>query len=919
MFDEIITGHDIVNHSELLGRTVAGKPEPDIFMLAALRMGLNPRNCIGFDDSLNGALAIRAAGMACVAIGTEREILVPEADLVIPDLSEINLETIHELAASKASSAGFKGAIFDFDGVVVDTVAEHFQAWKTALEEEFRRYPDKYGRDRVLGSHEFQNSINGRTNDVATRTILVHHPEGELKRVVSRKRVLFKQLVARRDDIRFYSTIRLIKQLRANGIKIALGTASANAVSTLEELGLRSLFDAVVDSSQASGTTKLSIFKVAASQLGLEAQDCVVFEDAKPGVEAAKRAGMRCIGVDRAHLPQILEAADLIVDDLEEVDFKGVENLFGLTLASSTMDSGRVAKFSSSGGPVAPQESIPIVSTFKGAIFDLDGVLINSRPQHFQVWKSLFEAEFRKYPYKYDVNRKFTYREFLNNVYGNEGSATISSILTKHTGEEVARLAEKRRRDFIEAILREDVALYENTIELLRTLKAAGIKIALATSIAEADIILRKLGMDTLFDAVVDSSQVSDSTKRGIFRLAAEMLELRPSECIVFEDSKPGITAAKTAGMLCIGVNRADQPDLLKAADKVLDQLVAVDTEWLRQFFIEKSPTVFTDSVDRRVIEHLAQRVGIDLEAMQRIFHTSLKPGSVSFQEPTTSWESLLYYLLAGRFYFCIDDTFDTHNLSDPRIDPYVDDVPTYLDTDAYYHTEMRRILYGEDHFNLPETEHQNCLPAYVVHVPRSHFGRYATPEAQTEFLAKVLIHEWIEHFMPYYEGPMPEDYIPHNELFAPAEGKLAAIEKAAARGAIGDLYTLVYNYYVFHDPAGTLKKAIFEAIKEIEDRESANFLVRGISSDADLLAWYTYQFEHKSLSIPALSALLYQNRTENSVIRDAVRAVNSRSLSRFRHPVTKQVLLLPPSASLEDAAEFEVVDLLDPREKHRV
>ena len=109
-----------------------------------------------------------------------------------------------------------------------------------------------------------------------------------------------------------------LKQLRAAGIGVALGSASKNAMTILNRLQLTPLFDAIIDGTKVSkAKPNPEVFLKGAEALGLQPAECVVFEDAAAGIEAAIAGGMRCVGIGS---PEILGKANLVVGGLNEMN-----------------------------------------------------------------------------------------------------------------------------------------------------------------------------------------------------------------------------------------------------------------------------------------------------------------------------------------------------------------------------------------------------------------------------------------------------------------------------------------------------------------------------------------------------------------------------------------------------------------------
>jgi beta-phosphoglucomutase len=108
----------------------------------------------------------------------------------------------------------------------------------------------------------------------------------------------------------------LIRQLRKEGTKVALASSSKNAKMVVDILQIQDDFDAVVDGGMiVHSKPNPEIFLLAAKMLGIEPQDCLVFEDAEAGVDAALAAGMKCVGVGS---PTLLGHAHRVVSTTAE-------------------------------------------------------------------------------------------------------------------------------------------------------------------------------------------------------------------------------------------------------------------------------------------------------------------------------------------------------------------------------------------------------------------------------------------------------------------------------------------------------------------------------------------------------------------------------------------------------------------------
>jgi beta-phosphoglucomutase len=205
----------------------------------------------------------------------------------------------------------FKGALFDLDGVIVDTAKYHFLAWNRLAKELGFTFTEDHN-ERLKGVsrvHSLEILLEiGRISLSDEKKLLL----AELKNK------WYVEYISNMKQSEILSGAKeYLTQLRKGGIRIALGSASKNAPMILENLQITELFDAIVD---GNSTTKAKpdpeVFLLGAEKLGLFPEDCIVFEDAAAGVEAGKLAGMRVVGIGNA---EILKRADLVINGLYEL------------------------------------------------------------------------------------------------------------------------------------------------------------------------------------------------------------------------------------------------------------------------------------------------------------------------------------------------------------------------------------------------------------------------------------------------------------------------------------------------------------------------------------------------------------------------------------------------------------------------
>jgi HAD superfamily hydrolase (TIGR01509 family) len=199
--------------------------------------------------------------------------------------------------------------LWDLDGVICDSGDLHYQSWVDALNE----YGIPFTRQTF--DHTF-----GMNNDGIIK-LLLGDPRPELIfEIGERKEVLFRQMLP--GHLQELPGVRAcLEQLALQEIPMAVASSAPleNVELSLGELGLRHYFEAVVSVARRAGKPDPLAFLEAAEKLGAAPERCVVIEDSLSGVEAARRAGMKCIAVTNTHPAQALAEADLVVERLEQL------------------------------------------------------------------------------------------------------------------------------------------------------------------------------------------------------------------------------------------------------------------------------------------------------------------------------------------------------------------------------------------------------------------------------------------------------------------------------------------------------------------------------------------------------------------------------------------------------------------------
>ena len=205
-----------------------------------------------------------------------------------------------------------KACIFDLDGVIVDTAKYHYLAWK--------RLANEMGFDLTVEQNEQLKGISRMASlDILLGIGKKVFDDGEKQALASKKNNWYREYILQMEpDEIFPGVIEYLNAVKGHGMKTAIGSASKNAMTILEQLGIVDYFDSIIDGNKAKkAKPDPEVFVKAAIELGIAPQNCVVFEDAKAGVEAAKNGGMYCVGVGS---PEILGMADIVVSGLHEMN-----------------------------------------------------------------------------------------------------------------------------------------------------------------------------------------------------------------------------------------------------------------------------------------------------------------------------------------------------------------------------------------------------------------------------------------------------------------------------------------------------------------------------------------------------------------------------------------------------------------------
>lgn len=191
---------------------------------------------------------------------------------------------------------GYKGVIFDLDGVLCHTDNYHYKAWKVIAD---------------ALNIPFDEAINNRLRGVSrlqSLNIILERYEGkpltptEKEHLTTEKNELYRCMLTKMTPEDLEDEVKaVLDSLQAQGVRLAIASSSRNAPFILERLGIEAYFDAVSDGNTLSRSKpNPEVFLKAAKLLCMAPEDCLVVEDADAGIEAAVCGGFDCAGIGQA-------------------------------------------------------------------------------------------------------------------------------------------------------------------------------------------------------------------------------------------------------------------------------------------------------------------------------------------------------------------------------------------------------------------------------------------------------------------------------------------------------------------------------------------------------------------------------------------------------------------------------------------
>ena len=214
------------------------------------------------------------------------------------------------------------GAIFDWDGVVIDSSAAHQKSWDLLAAAERRTLPIGF----------FKKSFGMKNQKIIPELLHWTSEAAEIQRLGDRKEELYREIIRKERITQIPGTREFLERLGTAGVPCAVGSSTPrpNIELALELIGERQFFRVIVAADDVThGKPAPDVFLLAAKHLGIPPARCVVLEDAHVGIEAAHAGGMKVVGVASTHPAATLRGADRVVHRLDELSLAELAELIG--------------------------------------------------------------------------------------------------------------------------------------------------------------------------------------------------------------------------------------------------------------------------------------------------------------------------------------------------------------------------------------------------------------------------------------------------------------------------------------------------------------------------------------------------------------------------------------------------------------
>ena len=203
------------------------------------------------------------------------------------------------------------------------------------------------------------------------------------------------------------------------------------------------------------------------------------------------------------------------------------------------------------------------LSQFKAAIFDMDGTMINNMNYHKLAWQAFLKRH----------GIELSEEEFKHKISGKKNNQIFEIVFGRKLGEDEELQYTEEKEGLYRELFKPDIKEIAGLTSIITKLHNRGIRTAIATTAPakNRDFALRELGLEGKFEVILGDEHVSQGKPHPeIYLETAKKLGVSPHECLVFEDSPPGVESGKNAGMTVVGILSSHSPEEISKADYVV-------------------------------------------------------------------------------------------------------------------------------------------------------------------------------------------------------------------------------------------------------------------------------------------------------------------------------------------------------------
>lgn len=215
------------------------------------------------------------------------------------------------------------------------------------------------------------------------------------------------------------------------------------------------------------------------------------------------------------------------------------------------------------------QTTIPL-NNIKAAIFDMDGTMINNMAYHKKAWQAFLKQH----------GIVLTEDEFKQKISGKKNDQIFKIVFGKKLDKERELQYTEEKEALYRELFKPDIEEIAGLSKLIEDLHDRGIRTAIATTAPakNRNFALKELELEGKFEVILGDEHVSQGKPHPeIYLSTAKELGVRPDECIVFEDSPPGVLSGKNAGMTVVGILSSHTPEDIKDADYTASDFTTIN------------------------------------------------------------------------------------------------------------------------------------------------------------------------------------------------------------------------------------------------------------------------------------------------------------------------------------------------------